>query len=245
MGIPAVIEGTLERLPGAHRALVRLALRRRRRGAPDRRRARGRGGRRPVSWILAFAGFALADHPPRARPLHRRQGGRDARRALLALLRPHAAALAARGDRVRRRLAAARRLREDHRHEPGGGDPAGGRPPRLLPPAGVEADRGDPRRADGQHRARVPDPAGALLGDDRRPARGQGRRTGSRPITKDTPAAGVLQQGDRILAVDGKTRRPGRAAQADRLAHVRGRAGATAAGPPSRPCWSSSAATRA
>ena len=57
MGIPAVIEGTLEQLPGPHRALVRVALRGRRRGAPDRRRARGPGGAR-VSWFLAFAGFA-------------------------------------------------------------------------------------------------------------------------------------------------------------------------------------------
>ena len=40
------------------RPLVRLALRRRRRGAPDRRRARRGGGGGAVSWFLAFAGFA-------------------------------------------------------------------------------------------------------------------------------------------------------------------------------------------
>ena len=45
---------------------------------------------------------------------------------------------------------------------PRGGDPAGGRAPRLLPPAGVEADRRDRRRAGGEHRARVRDPVGAL-----------------------------------------------------------------------------------
>ena len=142
-GHPGRDRGHARAPAGAHRALVRLALRRRRRGAPDRRRARRRGGGGPVSWILAFAGFA----------------------ALIILHElGHFAAAKAVGMRVERfslffgrtklrwqrgeteygdRLGAARRLREDHRHEPGGGDPAGGRAPRLLPPAGVEADRRD------------------------------------------------------------------------------------------------------
>ena len=55
MGIPAVIETTLEQLPAAAGALVRDALRRRRRGAPRRRRE-DRGAR--MSWVLAFLGFA-------------------------------------------------------------------------------------------------------------------------------------------------------------------------------------------
>ena len=58
LGIPAVIEGTLERLPAPAGALLRVALRGRRRRAPDRGRARGPGGDDAVSWILAFAGFA-------------------------------------------------------------------------------------------------------------------------------------------------------------------------------------------
>ena len=79
----------------------------------------------------------------------------------------------ARRDRVRRRRDPTRRLREDHRHEPGGGDPAGRRPPRLLPAAGVEADLRDRGRARGQHRARLPDPVGAALGE--RDQRAEGR----------------------------------------------------------------------
>ena len=55
MGIPAVIETTLEAAAREARALVRHALRGRRRRAPDRRRA---GGGPRVSWVLAFLGFA-------------------------------------------------------------------------------------------------------------------------------------------------------------------------------------------
>ena len=55
MGIPAVIEATLERVGAADRARLRLALPGRRRGADGRRRA-GRGAR--MSFLLAFLGFA-------------------------------------------------------------------------------------------------------------------------------------------------------------------------------------------
>ena len=118
--------------------------RQRRRRAGRRRRQRERG---PMSWVLAIAGFAFLDRPPRGGPLHRREGGRDAGRALLPLLPAEAGLDQARRDRVRDRRDPARRLREDHRDEPGGGAPSGGRPPRLLPPAGLEADRRDRRRA--------------------------------------------------------------------------------------------------
>ena len=56
MGIPAVIEATLEQLPARARALVRHALRRRRRGARASRPRRIEVPR--LSWLLAFLGFA-------------------------------------------------------------------------------------------------------------------------------------------------------------------------------------------
>ena len=125
----------------------------------------------------------------------------------------------ARRDRVRDRGDPARRLREDHRDEPGGGDPAGGRPPRVLPPAGVEADRRDLRRPGREHRARVRDPVGAAVGQ--RAARGhrQGRardgRAGARRAGAGRP--------DRLRGR--RARRLRDAARADLLAQVRGRAG--------------------
>ena len=111
-----------------------------------------------MSWVLAFLGFAAlvilheAGHFFAAKAV----GMRVERFALF--FPPLIARHQAGRDRVRDRRDPARRLREDHRHEPGGGDPAGARPPRLLPPAGVEADRRDRRRPAGQHRARVRDP---------------------------------------------------------------------------------------
>ncbi len=66
-----------------------------------------------------------------------------------------------------------------------------------------------------------------------------------RAVTKGTPAAGVLAGGRPHPGRRRQDRRPRRAAQADRLAHVRRRRRRTAARPPSRSCWSSSAATRA
>ena len=79
-----------------------------------------------MSWLCVFLGFSPADHPPRGRALRRRQGDRDAGRALLPLLRAEAGLGQARRDRVRDRRDPARRLREDHRHEPGRGAAAGG-----------------------------------------------------------------------------------------------------------------------
>ena len=106
------------------------------------------------------------------------------------------------------RLDPARRLREDHRHEPAGGDPAGGRAPRLLPPAGVEADRRDRRRAGRQHRARVPDPVGAVSG---RSATGEAEpTTGSSRSTSKAPAAARAQAGRPHRRRRRRARRPGR-----------------------------------
>ena len=105
----------------------------------------------------APSGLRRAGHPARARPLRRREGGRHARRALLAVLPAADLALAAEGvgDRVRHRGDPARRLREDQRHEPGGGAASGGRAARVLPPEGVEADRRHRGRPGREHRARV------------------------------------------------------------------------------------------
>ena len=73
-----------------------------------------------MSWVLVVVGLLGADHPARVRALRRGQGHRDARRALLPLLPPEAGQHQARRDRVRDRHDPARRLREDHRDEPGG-----------------------------------------------------------------------------------------------------------------------------
>ena len=171
-----------------------------------------------MSWILAFAGFAALIILHELGPLRRGQGGRDARRALLAVLRPHAAALPARRDRVRRRLDPARRLREDHRHEPAGGDPCGGRQPRAYYRQPV-------------WKRLVVISAGPAVnivlaflilmvpvsGLDRRP-REASRPTASSRSTPSRPPPRVLREGDRIIAVDGRARRPGHAARADRHA---------------------------
>ena len=82
-------------------------------------------GRDELAYVLAFAGLRGADHPARVRALHRRQGDRDAGRALLPLLPAQAGQRQTRGDRVRDRRDPARRLRQDHRHEPGRGPGAG------------------------------------------------------------------------------------------------------------------------
>ena len=81
-----------------------------------------RGARADVSWVLAFVGFAAADHPARARPLRRGQGRRDARRALRAVLPAAARSRSRRGEtEYGDRRDPARRLREDHRDEPARG----------------------------------------------------------------------------------------------------------------------------
>ena len=84
MGIPAVIEQTLERIPADRRARLRLALRGRRRRAGGRRRAGRRRSRRELA--AGVPGLRGPDRAARARPLRRGQGGRHARRALRAVL---------------------------------------------------------------------------------------------------------------------------------------------------------------
>ena len=81
---------------------------------------RGAGGREwPDELGPGLRRVLGADHPARVRALHRRQVDRDAGRALLPLLPAEALELQARRDRVRDRRDPARRLREDHRDEPG------------------------------------------------------------------------------------------------------------------------------
>ena len=235
IGIPAVIEGMLEQLPARARALASSRSTRptpRRAGSPASSWPR----RRSRELVPGLRRLRRADHPARARatsPPPRRSG--CASSASRSSSRRDEAALAARRDRVRRRLAPARRLREDHRDEPGGGDPAGGRPPRLLPPAGVEADRGDRRRPGGQHLARVRDPDGRSswpIGDVRRP-----RRSTSRRVEPGSPAAARAQ----ARRPDPRRRRPHRLPDrrcASRSPRTAARASRSrAARPPSPPCW--------
>jgi regulator of sigma E protease len=101
-------------------------------------------------------------------------------------------------DRVRDRDDPPRRLREDHRHEPGGRDPAGTGAPGVLPPARVEAGRRDRGGPGGEHRARVPDPLVAYLVNGTNTPTKQLER-----IERNSPAAGALLPGDRLVAVDG------------------------------------------
>ncbi len=86
---------------------LRGPLRRRRRGPPPHRRA-GRGVDDTHELGLDLPRLLAADHPPRGRALLRRQGDRDAGRALLPLLRPEALVGQTRRDRVRDRSDPAR-----------------------------------------------------------------------------------------------------------------------------------------
>ena len=153
MGIPAVIESTLEQLPAARVHSFDTLYRA---DAEARRVAAETVGGARVSWLLAFLGFAAliilheAGHFTAAKAV----GMRVER---FSLFFPPLLARVRRGEtEYAIGVRPARRLREDHRHEPGGGDPAGGRAPRVLPPARLEADRRDRGGPGGQHRARVP-----------------------------------------------------------------------------------------
>ena len=174
--------------PGGHRVdaraaarrpgpRVRVALRGRPRGPRPSPPSRSRSAHELVPGLRRLR---AADHPPRVRALHRGEGRRHARRALQPVLPAAGLEGQARRDRVRDRHDPARRLREDQRHEPAGGAARRGRPPRLLPPAGVEADRRDRRRAGRE----LPDRVRADRRDLRRPGharelrRGQQRREG-------------------------------------------------------------------
>ena len=170
MGIPAVIEGTLERLPARTVHSFDSLYDADARGPPDRRRAGRRGGGRAVSWFLAFAGFA----------------------ALIILHElGHFTAAKAVGMRVERfsLFFGRTKLRwQKGETEYGiGWVPLGGfvkitgmNPAEEIPPeVAHRAYYRQPvwkrivviaRRAGGQHRARVPDPDGALLVLDRRRA---------------------------------------------------------------------------
>ena len=111
-----------------------------------------------MSWVLAFAGFAMlvilheAGHFAAAKAV-----GMKVEKFYL-FFPPKLAIDQAGRDRVRDRRDPARRLREDHRDEPGRGDPGRGRAPRLLRAAGLEADRRDRGGTVREHRDRVRDP---------------------------------------------------------------------------------------
>ena len=104
------------------------------------------------------------------------------------------------------------RLREDQRDEPVGGPARRGPRPRLPRPAGLEAHRGDRRRA---RRSTSWSPScccsssTSRSGPERQPARSARSRRASRP-------RGALHAGDQLVAVDGKTVAPTRLSQADR-----------------------------
>ena len=123
---------------------------------PSRRDRRDDTGSRSLS---PSAGSCLLDHPPRgsATSSPPRRPGCGSRSFFLFFGQADLEGQTRR-DRVRDRRDPARRLREDHRDEPGGGAPPEVGRPRLLPPAGLEADRRDPRRPGREHRDRVRDP---------------------------------------------------------------------------------------
>ena len=120
------------------------------------------------------------------------------------------------GDGVRDRGDPGGRLREDHRHEPGGDRRArsGGGQARLLRAGAVEAHRGDPGRAGGEHPDRLRlfwavvssgNLNGASWLESLNPSVHTVVSTTSvQAIERGKPAAGVLRPGDRILAVDGQ-----------------------------------------
>ena len=76
---------------------------------------------------------------------------------------------------------------------------AGGRAPRLLPTAGLEADRRDRRRARGQHRPRLRDPLRRRPDQRARPP----TQTVDEVVPK-TPGRRRAQAGRPIVAVDGQ-----------------------------------------
>ena len=129
--------------------------------------------------------------------------------------------------------------------------------PGVLPPAGVEADRGDRRRAGGQHRARVPDPVGADLGQRVGEPTNRIERINGHPRAaswrwatgswRSTACAATetLQAPDRLhrCAEGGRRLRRDHAGDDHRVAARRRAHGAVAAGlrrRPRRTCWSAS-----
>ena len=111
--------------------------------------------RSAMTYVLAAAGFAALIILHELGHFTAAKAVGDAGGAVLPLLSAGDRQVPARGDRVRRRSHPAGRLREDHRHEPGRGAAPRGRSPRLLPPAGLEADRDDRGRAGGEPADRV------------------------------------------------------------------------------------------
>ena len=174
-GIAAVIERVLEEMPAAAGDPLRRPLRRRRRGAPAQRGA-GSGVDARMSWLWVFLGFSLLI------VLH--EGG-------------HFVAAKATGMRVERfflffgpTIWSFKRGETEYgiKSIPLGGyvkitgmNPEEEVPPededrRLLPPAGLEADRRGRRGAGGEHRPRLRDPLRRLPLHGAAPGRPDGRR---------------------------------------------------------------------
>ena len=214
--IPRVVEQTLAEMPAVEpthfQDLYAVDAEARERAEQPHRGGRG------VSWVLAFAGFAMLVILHEAGPLRGRQGGGDEGREVLPLLPAEAGLGQARRDRVRDRRDTARGLREDHRDEPGRGDPGRGRAPRVLLAARLEADRGDRRRPVRERRDRVRDPV--LPRELARPAIALGRVRRARDAGRLGPGAGRRAGRGRW-----RPRRLPRPPGPDRHARVRGRAG--------------------
>ena len=179
--------GDARAAPGRAVARLRVALRGRPRGPRGRRRA----VRSARELAARLPGLRRADHSARVRALHRGQGRRHARRALLALL-PADAVQVRRGE-TEYGIGAIPlgRLREDHRDEPARGAPAGGRAPGLRPPAAMEAHRRHQRRPGDEPPRRLR----ARLGhrrlprrSDQRRRRATGRERGAPPRASCNPA---------------------------------------------------------
>ena len=198
--IAEVVERTLDALPAADAGAFRGPVRRRRRGARPGPRADRAGGRHEMSWVLTIAGFAalIILHELGHFTAAKATGMRVERFFLF--FPPKVGRGPARRDGVRNRRPAVRGLREDHRHEPRREAAPGGRAPRLLPPAGLEADRRDRRRAGDE-------PAGRFRAAVR--ARLRRRDSSTTPVgRRSSPARrprSTFKPGDRILAVDGKS----------------------------------------
>ena len=105
LGIAGVIERDARRLPRRAGPRLRVALRGRPRRARGGRRARRGARRRARELVPRLRRLRRADHPARGRPLRRGEGGRHARRALLAVLPADARASSA---AARRSTASAR-----------------------------------------------------------------------------------------------------------------------------------------
>ena len=180
------------------------STRRTRRRARRRRRSSS-GWRCALELVPRVRGLRGADHPARVRPLRRRQGGRHARRAVRALL-----------PAVHREEAASARPSTAIGAIPLGGfvkitgmNPEEELPPDVAPRAYYHQPVWKRIVVIGagpfdEPPDRVPDPVRARV------RRQRARRRAWPTPRPGSPAARVLEPGDRIISVDGVRGRPGR-----------------------------------